>query len=118
MTNDNWIRITGIENIPVREARAVQIGPLSVAIVNMGGGQFRALENRCPHGHGPLADGIVGTGFVTCPMHSWRISVETGCVVKPTGTSAPCVRTFAAKVEDGIVMLDMTETKVDELVAA
>ena len=118
MTNDNWIRITSVENIPAREARAVQLGPVSVAIVNMGNQQFRALENRCPHNNGPLADGIVGTGFLTCPMHSWRISVETGCVVKPTGTSAPCVRTFPVKVEDGIVMLDLTKTREEEPAAA
>ena len=118
MTSENWIRITNVENIPAREARAVQLGSVSVAIVNMGNQQFRALENRCPHGHGPLADGIVGSNFVTCPMHSWRISVETGCVVKPTGSSAPCVRTFPVKVEDGIVMLDVTKTKEEEPVAA
>ena len=117
INQQQWIRITRVENIPAREARAVQIGGLSVAIVNMGG-QFRALENRCPHGQGPLADGIVGSNFVTCPLHSWRISVETGCVIKPTGASAPCVRTFPVKVENGVVMLDLAETRQEAPVAA
>ncbi len=106
MNTDKWIRVTSVENIPIREARAVDIGGSSVAIVNMGD-RFCAIENRCPHGMGPLAEGIVGNGFVTCPLHNWRISVETGQVLKPTGGDAPCVRTFPVKVDNGIISLNM-----------
>ena len=116
MNSSNWIRITSVDNIPPRQARAVELGGASVAIVNMGD-RFCAVENRCPHSQGPLADGIVGHNFVTCPIHGWRISVETGRVVKPAGATASCVRTFPVKVEDGIVMLDMAQ-QVEAPVAA
>src|SRR4051794_13337240 len=78
----SWIRITDASNIPVREGRAVQLGELSLAIFNTGEG-FLAVENRCPHGGGPLADGIVGGSTVTCPLHNWRICLESGEVTRP-----------------------------------
>jgi nitrite reductase (NADH) small subunit len=100
----NWIRITAAENIPPREGRAVQVGELSLAVFNMGG-RFLAIENRCPHSGGPLADGIVGGAMVTCPLHNWRICLESGQVSHPCESGVPQVRTFPVEVEDGIVKI-------------
>ena len=52
-----WVSLTAIENIPVREGRSVQVGGRKLAIFNLGN-RFLAVENRCPHRGGPLADGI------------------------------------------------------------
>jgi nitrite reductase (NADH) small subunit len=105
-TAQKWMRITPQENIPLREGRSVSIDGTEIAIFNLGD-RFVAMENRCPHRGGPLADGFVSaTGdsvTVTCPLHNWRIAVETGRVVKPSSQDADCVRTFAVKVENGIV---------------
>ena len=101
-----WTRITAEENIPLREGRSVCVEGREIAIFNLGG-RFVAMENRCPHRGGPLADGMVSaTGdsiTVTCPLHNWRVAVESGEVVKPTGQEGACVRTFAVKVEGGVV---------------
>jgi nitrite reductase (NADH) small subunit len=107
----NWIRITPAESIPPREGRAIRVGALSIAIFN-NNGEFLAIENRCPHGGGPLADGIVGGATVTCPMHNWRICLESGRVTKPCESSAPAVRTFATKVEEGIVLLSLDQAQM------
>ena len=40
--------------------------------------RFYALVNACPHKQGPLSQGIVHDTTVTCPLHSWRISLITG----------------------------------------
>src|SRR3546814_1428166 len=37
-----------------------------------------ALDDRCPHSGGPLSQGIVQGHAVTCPLHNWLISLETG----------------------------------------
>lgn len=100
----SWIRIAPADAIPAREGRSVRIGHSSVAIFNTGEG-FLAVENRCPHGGGPLADGIVGGSTVTCPLHNWRICLDSGQVQRPCDTAAPAVRTYRTKVEDGVVML-------------
>lgn len=100
-----WIRITSADHIPVREGRTVRLGSTAIAIFNTGD-SFLAVENRCPHGGGPLADGIVSGSTVTCPLHNWRVCLESGQVERPCDTAAPAVRTYRTKVEDGIVMLD------------
>ncbi len=105
-----WIRVTATENVPPREGRALRIGPLSLAVFNTGD-RFLIVENRCPHGGGPLADGIVGGNTVTCPLHNWRICLESGTVAKPCESQAPSVRTFPTKVENGIVLLALDEAQ-------
>jgi len=107
----NWIRITAAENIPPREGRTVQLGSLQLAIFNTGD-RFLAVENLCPHGGGPLADGIVGGSTVTCPLHNWRICLESGAVSKPCDSGAPAVRTFAVQVVEGIVMLACDQARI------
>lgn len=110
------IRVTPAENIPLREGRSVNLGGIEIAIFNLGD-RFVAIENRCPHSGGPLADGIVSNfgeaTTVTCPLHNWRICVDTGSVAKPSGEPA-CLRTFPAMVEDGIVVVVLK----DDLAAA
>jgi nitrite reductase (NADH) small subunit len=107
----NWIRITAAENIPPREGRAVQFGDLQLAIFNTGD-RFLAVENRCPHSGGPLADGIVGGATVTCPLHNWRICLDSGEVSRPCESGAPPVRTFPVEVVDGIVMLACDQARI------
>jgi len=101
-----WIRIIECRDIPVREGRAVKIGNRDIAIFNLGD-RFLAVENRCPHKGGPLADGIVSGATVVCPLHAWKFGLETGQGV--TGPSvASCVKTFPTRVEYGVVLLEMT----------
>jgi len=107
----NWIRITAAENIPPREGRTLQLGALQLAIFNTGD-RFLAVENRCPHGGGPLADGIVGGATVTCPLHNWRISLESGEVSRPCESGAAPVRTFPVEVVDGIIMLACDRARI------
>jgi nitrite reductase (NADH) small subunit len=97
----SWIRITGTEEIPLREGRAVQLGGEEVAIFNLGA-RFLAVSNRCPHRGGPLADGIVAGESVVCPLHAWKVCLASGEVRRPQEQDT-CVRTFPVRVIDGIV---------------
>jgi nitrite reductase (NADH) small subunit len=112
-----WIRVTAAENIPLREGRAIRAGNLSLAVFNTVHG-FLAVENRCPHSGGPLSDGIVGGTTVTCPLHNWRICLESGMVTKPCADGAPQVRRFPVEVRDGIIVVDMEAVEVDAAQAA
>ncbi len=105
MNDSSWIRITATGNIPLREGRAIRLGTREIAVFNLGD-RFLAIDNRCPHEGGPLCDGIVTGASVVCPLHAWKISLETGVVERP-GTAAPCLRTYPARVEDGIVLLQI-----------
>ena len=104
-----WVRIAYCRDIPVREGRMVKVGNREIAVFNLGD-RFLAVENRCPHKGGPLADGIVSGATVVCPLHAWKMSLETGKGV--SGPSASnCVETFRTQVEGGIVLLELNEVR-------
>ncbi len=105
MSDARWLRITAAVNIPLREGRVVKLGTHEVAVFNLGD-RFLAIDNRCPHEGGPLCDGIVTGASVVCPLHAWKISLETGAVERP-GAAAPCLRTYPTRVEDGVVLLEI-----------
>jgi nitrite reductase (NADH) small subunit len=105
MNHTQWIRITACDNIPPREGRAAIVGDREIAIFNLGDG-FLAVDNRCPHRGGPLADGIVAGDTVVCPLHAWKIGLQTGTVERPAGVAA-CVQSYPTRVEGGIVMIEL-----------
>lgn len=100
-----WIRITSTADIPLREGRSVQIAGHDIAIFNLGD-RFLAVENKCPHRGGPLADGIVSGGNVVCPLHAWKVDLASGEVINRTD-SPPCARTFATRIDNGIISLEI-----------
>ena len=75
-----WIPVTDKSAIPLREGRRVFYGGYEVALFNLGD-EFLAVDNHCPHKKGPLADGIVSGKAVFCPLHNWKINLETGCAL-------------------------------------
>lgn len=104
MTEPRWIRVTTTDNIPPREGRAITLADHEIALFNLGD-RFLAVENRCPHQGGPLADGIVSGCAVVCPLHAWKVGLETGAVERPV--SAGCVRTFATRIDGDIVLVEL-----------
>jgi nitrite reductase (NADH) small subunit len=101
-----WVRVTAADNIPLREGRSVQLGGHDIAIFNLGD-RFLAVENRCPHRGGPLADGIVSTGVVVCPLHAWKVDLTTGSVTNRP-EDLQCVKTFPVRLENGVVSIELS----------
>ena len=65
-------------------------------------GEVHALEGRCPHAGGPLAEGTLSAGVVTCPWHGWRFDACSGCSVEPPGND---VARYETRVEAGAVLV-------------
>ena len=108
MNLTRWIRVTTPQQIPPREGRAVIIGDREIALFNLGdGNRFLATDNRCPHKGGPLCDGIVTGDAVVCPLHAWKVNLATGEVERPSHGKDHCVGTYATRVEDGIVLVEI-----------
>ena len=103
MTDRDWIRIATIDQIPLREGRLAHVRGREIAIFNLGD-RVLAIDNRCPHKGGPLADGIVSGQSVVCPLHAWKIDLATGTVERPAATSA-CIEPYPVRVIDGMVLL-------------
>jgi nitrite reductase (NADH) small subunit len=104
MNEPTWVRVTSCDNIPLREGRAVTLGDRELALFNLGD-RFLATDARCPHQGGPLCDGIVTGSSVVCPLHAWKVNLDSGQVERPSAGRDHCVRTYPTRVEDGIVVI-------------
>jgi nitrite reductase/ring-hydroxylating ferredoxin subunit/uncharacterized membrane protein len=65
------------------------------------GDRIHALANRCNHRGGPLHEGRLAEGTVTCPWHGSRFRLEDGDLVR--GPAASPQPTYEARVRDGRV---------------
>ena len=101
----DWIEIAKLEELPRLGARVVEFDTIKVAVFRTSQDEVLAVKDRCPHRGGPLSQGIVHGNLVTCPLHNWRIDLATGEAVQP---DKGCVRTFATKVENGLVYLSLS----------
>src|SRR5438309_10681207 len=99
MNSKKWIRITAMQNIPLREGRSVNVAGREIAIFNLGD-RVLAIDGRCPHKGGPLAVGIVTGSTVVWTLHAWKISLETGSISKPNDSQA-WVATYRTRIESG-----------------
>lgn len=107
MSSDDtrWFRIATADRFPLREGRAVEVASRQLAIFNLGD-RFVAVENKCPHKSGPLADGIVSGTTIVCPLHSWKFDLVAGNSVNHAESGA-CLNLFPVRVEEGIVAVNL-----------
>ena len=101
---NQWTDVLDINDIPRLGARVVRHGAIDIAVFRTADDAVFALEDRCPHKGGPLSQGIVHGKRVACPMHNWKIELDSGCAVAP---DQGCAREFPVKVEGGRVMIDL-----------
>ena len=94
----NWIAIGSIDDIPSRGARCVNTPQGKIGVFRTADDRVFAIEDHCPHKGGPLSQGIVHGASVTCPLHNWVISLETG---EAQGADEGAVKTIPVKVEGG-----------------
>ena len=74
---EGFVRVAERAHVPPGEARIVKVGRYDVAIFNVGG-ELHAYENACPHQGGPIGEGLIEDGTVTCPWHAWCFDLRTG----------------------------------------
>jgi DMSO/TMAO reductase YedYZ heme-binding membrane subunit/nitrite reductase/ring-hydroxylating ferredoxin subunit len=100
----DWIEVPGAEQI--RESRAVVICQRDrerIAVYKHKG-QLHAVSNVCAHQGGPLGEGRIIDGCITCPWHGYQYRPEDGCAPPPFTEKLP---TYRLRVESGKAMLQL-----------
>lgn len=97
-----WIDIGAVDDIPVLGARVVKTPQGCIAVFRNRDDEVFAITDRCPHKGGPLSQGIVHGRTVTCPLHNWVISLESGSA---EGADDGQVRTFNVRVDNGRILI-------------
>jgi nitrite reductase/ring-hydroxylating ferredoxin subunit len=102
----SFVRVGTLDDLPPGEGRAVRVGAREIALFRSGDRDVHALHARCPHANGPLADGILAGGKVTCPLHAWKVDVATGEATSPAG-NCDAVPTYALELRGDEIWVDV-----------
>lgn len=104
----HWIDVCAKDDIPVQGSRIVKTPKGCLALFKTMDGEVYALNDKCPHKGGPLSQGMVHDKFVTCPLHSWVFSLETG---EAQEADEGCVQTSPVRVTNGRVEIKITSVQ-------
>ena len=69
-----FVAVGGVEDFVLGEGRLALVQGRHVAIFRLDDGFF-AIDNLCLHQAGPLCEGPVDGGVVTCPWHGWSYDI-------------------------------------------
>jgi nitrite reductase (NADH) small subunit len=101
---NNWIEIGSIKDIPRLGSRVVKAPQGNIAIFRTSEDEIFALGDRCPHKGGALSEGIISGRTVTCPLHNWKLQLDSGIAVAP---DEGCTNTYPVKIENQVIYLQL-----------
>ncbi len=97
-----FVDVCAVDEIPENRARMVSLSGERVAVFRYDG-KVSAVSNVCQHQNGPLGEGRIIGGCITCPWHGYQYQPADGASPPPFHESVP---TFRAQVRDGRVLVD------------
>jgi len=100
------VDVCAVADIPLDRALIFVLGGERVAVFRYradGGERIAAVSNVCQHQNGPLGEGRVIDGCITCPWHGYQYRPEDGCSPPPFTETIP---TFNVRVADRRVLVD------------
>ena len=97
---EEWTPTVSEDELAEGRPVCVKAGDVDVLIVR-DGESIHALDNRCTHRGGPLHEGELSDGCVTCPWHGSRFRLADGSIVQGPATSPQPL--YETRVNDGRV---------------
>ena len=101
-----WVDVAAFDEIPESRGKTVCVqsssGRERVAIFKHEG-KVSAVTNLCAHQGGPLGEGKVIDGCITCPWHGWQYRPHDGCSPPPFEEK---IRTYQIRVHAGRVLVN------------
>jgi nitrite reductase/ring-hydroxylating ferredoxin subunit len=94
----DWTPVLTDAALTPGQSKKVMAAGVPVLLVR-DGGSIRAVASTCSHLGGPLEEGEVSDGCVTCPWHGSRFRLDDGAVVRGPATAQQPV--FSTRVRDG-----------------
>ncbi|MBO0322262.1 ferric reductase-like transmembrane domain-containing protein [Muricauda sp. CAU 1633] len=99
---DQWLKVCHVSDIKTNRAKICTIDNGPVAIYKYDG-KISAIHNTCKHQGGPLGEGKVIDGCITCPWHGYQYLPHNGQSPPPFTDK---VQTYQLKLEKGIIYLN------------
>ena len=102
-TSEGWLKVGPPLSIPDKSARIVAAADGERIAVFRDGAQIGALSNLCAHQNGPIGEGRIIDGCVTCPWHGYQYRLEDGCAPPPFTEK---LSTYRVRIAHGMVEVD------------
>ncbi len=99
---DRFVDVCSVNEINNNCAKVVTLAGERVAVFKYDG-KISAISNVCQHQNGPLGEGQIVDGCITCPWHGYQYLPDSGASPPPFTEQVP---TFNVKVNDGRVLVD------------
>jgi len=99
--DDGFVDVCHADDIPEKRAVIVSLSGERVAVFRYDG-LVSTISNVCQHQNGPLGEGRIIDGCVTCPWHGYQYRPDTGASPPPFPEKVP---TFRTRVRDGRVLV-------------
>jgi methionine sulfoxide reductase heme-binding subunit len=101
-TQEGFVEVCRVDRIPEKRATIISLSAERVAIFRYDG-KVSAVSNVCQHQNGPLGEGRILDGCITCPWHGYQYRPQDGAAPAPFKEKVP---TFRVKIVGGIVFVD------------
>jgi nitrite reductase/ring-hydroxylating ferredoxin subunit/DMSO/TMAO reductase YedYZ heme-binding membrane subunit len=100
---DGWLAVGAPHSIPEKRALIVAAPGGERIAVFRDGGQIGALSNLCAHQNGPIGEGCIVDGLVTCPWHGYQYRLKDGCAPPPFTEK---LATYRVRLKNGLIEVD------------
>lgn len=104
-TAERWIDVGHVDDIPDQRGKVVCLAGCERVAVFRYDGKLSAISNVCVHQNGPLGEGRIIGGCVTCPWHGYQYLAHNGQSPPPFTEKVP---TYRVRVREGRILLDPT----------
>jgi nitrite reductase/ring-hydroxylating ferredoxin subunit/DMSO/TMAO reductase YedYZ heme-binding membrane subunit len=99
---DNLVEVAQVADVAEGRAKTVWVKGTSIALVRKEG-KIYALSNVCRHQGGPLGEGQVLYGCLTCPWHGYQYQPHDGCSPPPFKEIVP---TYKVEIRETSIFLN------------
>ncbi|MGE3180051.1 MAG: Rieske (2Fe-2S) protein, partial [Phycisphaerae bacterium] len=103
--SEKWIDVGHVHEIPENRAKKVCMPSQERIAIYRYEGKISAVSDVCAHQNGPLSEGKIVNGCITCPWHGYQYLPESGTSPPPFTEKIP---TFRVRVTGGRILLNPT----------
>jgi 3-phenylpropionate/trans-cinnamate dioxygenase ferredoxin subunit len=100
MSEKTFVAVAKLEDVPAGTKKLVEADGIEVILCNTRDTIY-AVRNLCSHAHEKLDCGKMKNGWISCPVHGARFSLETGEPMNPPATMP--VTVYEVRVTEGTI---------------
>lgn len=100
---EGWLKVAAIDEMEEARAKIIRPKQGEAIAVFRDGNKVSAVSNVCRHQGGPLGEGKIVDGCITCPWHGFQYRMEDGQSPPPFTEK---IETYATRIVEGVVYVN------------